>query len=749
MKRILCLLLVLTMVLSLFAGCSSAKLEETETAAVTETATVETTVPVVQEESPEIQLLLEQGWVPEDIQQELDETILWNEMLTMMENVIRLCDETVLQQWHSIVNPIDAPMERDDGMLAIYEAACVLGIGQYAWNNWEGINKHDSVQIKYSMGYSPRASVFSNAREFSPFENFPGQLAFWDYPTSARFFSIAQSSFANPDPYFEHVDEDTRYNDPLTRREAITATAKLIQAFDVMHSGGYAIPETNWDDPLLADAKSAREIILNSPTAITKSDELILGEKYTGTAYYVSNSGNDGNDGKSPEAAWATLNKVEKANLKYGDVVSFERGGTWYGHLRMKYGVTYSAYGEGAKPILTGSPQDAAQADKWMLYAETANGGKIWQYTEKMQDAGVILLNGGEVVARKAYPRWNGKEYTNSEGETYVVEEELADMMFFSALELRGSYAAVGARLDETGVTGPLYLRCDAGNPGDVYDRIEISVVCSATTTADKGWNAVDNLHFRCYSTSGMDCNNHSNIVYQNCEVDWCGGGVKMYQTSWYNRDDIMVQVSGGGMLLFGTDLTSKNNYIHDCESKGIAIAVDAPNGNPAWLNRFNILAEGNVVERCGTSVLMWLDSTVMDQPLKFEDIRFVGNYFVNAGYGWRQMNVRDLLDRRTQSFSAENVPATGKVLFENNLFYCGAGTLIRCYGDNLQNGAVMPTMRGNTYVQNKGQLLFTKQDAKSGYYSDTTLATSDQELMETCVREYMGDTTGEVVILE
>ena len=56
----------------------------------------------------------------------------------------------------------------------------------------------------------------------------------------------------------------------------------------------------------------------------------------------------------------------------------------------------------------------------------------------KNADAGVILLNGGEVVARKAYPRWNGKEYTNSEGETYVVEEELADLMYFSAVNLMG-----------------------------------------------------------------------------------------------------------------------------------------------------------------------------------------------------------------------------------------------------------------------------------------------------------------------
>lgn len=166
-------------------------------------------------------------------------------------------------------------------------------------------------------------------------------------------------------------------------------------------------------------------------------------------------------------------------------------------------------------------------------------------------------------------------------------------------------------------------------------------------------------------------------------------------------------------------------------------------------LDRFHILAEGNVVERCGSSVYMWVNNAVKDRPLKFEDVRFVGNYLVNGSCGWRQMNMRDLLDNSKQTVMCNNVLATGEVLFENNLFYRGIGPVIYCHGEDLQNGAVMPTMRGNTYVQDKGQMLFTKQDESFGNYSDTTLATSDQALMETCVRESMDDPTGEVIILE
>lgn len=744
MKRIFSLFLILTMVLSMFSGCSTGKTEEQKTAAVTETATEETAVPVVQEESPEIQFLLEQGWVPDSIKQNLDETIRWNEMLEMLENVICLCDEAAVEQWNSIVNTNEVPMERDDGMLAIYEAACLLGIGHKARYNQPATQAWLSANLKYSRGYSPDGEFFSNEQEIPPYEPYPGQEAASDYITGAKFFSMGQSSGANLEPFFAYADEEIRYDDPLTRREAITATAKLIQAYEDEQSGGYTIPETNWDDPLLAEAAAAREAILNSPTTIIKGDEQLLGQTYTGTAYYISPSGNDRSDGKTPETAWATLNKVEKTKLKYGDAVFFERGGTWYGSLKMQYGVTYSAYGEGVKPIITGFAQDAAMAEKWELYAETPDGGRIWKYAEPMMDAGVILLNGGEVVARKAYPLWNGQEYVHADGTAYVMERELADLEFIPVLDLRG--VQVRDNIEGDGRKGSLYLRCDAGNPGEVYDKIEISVVCAGTTTADKGWNAIDNLHFRGFSVSGMDCNNHSNIVYQNCETEWCGGAIKHYDQQ---DDKFSVLISGGGLLLFGHDVTGRNNYIHDCENKGIAVVINGSDGNPAWLNRTNILAEGNVVERCGSSAYMMIEFVARNVDWKFEDVRFINNYLVNGSYGWRNQNIRDLQDNSQQMVMINNVPETGEVLFGNNLFYRASGTLVHFYGENLKKEPVQLTFRDNTYVQDAGQILFAKLDGWGGYYPETTMATFDQTLMEKCVREYMGDTTGEVIILE
>lgn len=146
---------------------------------------------------------------------------------------------------------------------------------------------------------------------------------------------------------------------------------------------------------------------MNSPTEVS----------YTGTAYYVSNSGNDSNDGKSPETAWATVTHVNRAILNAGDAVFFERGGTWRATpVYTQEGVTYSAYGEGAKPRIISSPENGAGEEKWSLYHEGANGEKIWVFYWDMPECGALVLNGTK-AAQKILGFWDGSQYLNYDGD--------------------------------------------------------------------------------------------------------------------------------------------------------------------------------------------------------------------------------------------------------------------------------------------------------------------------------------------
>jgi len=78
--------------------------------------------------------------------------------------------------------------------------------------------------------------------------------------------------------------------------------------------------------------------------------------------YYVSAAGNDANSGLSTTAPWQTIKKVNSyfSSMAPGDSILFRKGDTFYGAIVVnKSGtstlpIVISAYGTGAKPIISG-----------------------------------------------------------------------------------------------------------------------------------------------------------------------------------------------------------------------------------------------------------------------------------------------------------------------------------------------------------------------------------------------------------
>ncbi|QJB38489.1 right-handed parallel beta-helix repeat-containing protein [Chitinophaga oryzae] len=85
------------------------------------------------------------------------------------------------------------------------------------------------------------------------------------------------------------------------------------------------------------------------------------GPVVTTTRYYVDTNGSDTSNGLSPATAWKTLSKVNSVTFKPGDSILFKRGGAWTGTLVIKSSgtadakITFSAYGSGDKPRITGN----------------------------------------------------------------------------------------------------------------------------------------------------------------------------------------------------------------------------------------------------------------------------------------------------------------------------------------------------------------------------------------------------------
>ncbi len=79
------------------------------------------------------------------------------------------------------------------------------------------------------------------------------------------------------------------------------------------------------------------------------------------TKYYFANKGNDNNSGNSPEQAWRSLERIQDIKLEPGDEIYFKCGDVFEGSLTLNTAgtgespVIISSYGEGGKPVLSGS----------------------------------------------------------------------------------------------------------------------------------------------------------------------------------------------------------------------------------------------------------------------------------------------------------------------------------------------------------------------------------------------------------
>ena len=89
--------------------------------------------------------------------------------------------------------------------------------------------------------------------------------------------------------------------------------------------------------------------------------------------------------------------------------------------MTTRSGITYSAYGEGEKPRIYGSPENGADASKWTLYHEdAATGMKIWTYANtNMVDVGELVFNDGDAYSYKEVPSYlDGKVVVRGKPDT-------------------------------------------------------------------------------------------------------------------------------------------------------------------------------------------------------------------------------------------------------------------------------------------------------------------------------------------
>lgn len=482
-------------------------------------------------------------------------------------------------------------------------------------------------------------------------------------------------------------------------------------------------------DEIVAKADERREAILSSPTEVT----------VTGTSYYVSAEGDDGNDGLTPETPWRTAAKVNEASLQPGDGVFFRRGDIWRMDMiaNNQEGVTYSAYGEGAKPAFYGSPENGSGADKWALLEGTKN---IWIYEKELPFCGSIVMNAGEVVATQHLSYWNGAEYTEyGTADIPVNVKSMKNLCFFSDIDLTkwqedtDHHNANGdLHVYNCLETGTLYLRSDEGNPGELYEDIQFSTGWGLTVG---GGCVVDNLCVQYVGNCGVmsDPGSSAGITVQNCEVGFMGD---VYIT--FEQDDCHGVGGGEGFGFNGYGSVCRNNYVHDGRDGCFTIELGWDSTIQDGQSKMGgLTATGNLFARSngGIGIINFLEE---DAPIEISDILIDDNYFVETGY----RNV--LFDGVEENVACIHVWFAGGwddlkgVTISNNVFFLAAPKLI-----NLLNiGDAELDFEGNTYVQGKYQRALTYAPT---YDSEQNVGAADENAFEAAVHDLLGDSTATV----
>lgn len=736
-KRIVSTLLAMVMFLSLLAcanGADQTSTTKNKGPAEIKTTTIPTTESVMVAPNSEVARAIQYGFVPAELQADYDERITFQEDCDILRAMLERFDSETLTKWDTFAEKAATSMrsmKRDDGMIAAYYAACLMGIGENINSEWLALNEKIGEKCWDELSWD--YPEFPMATEISPMQDNPGHTPGWDYITSSYFFALGQVSNVSNRSIFDYdlAENSMHSNLPLTREDAMKAAVRVYESvpgfrLDVAHE-----PD-ELDQAFLDQAGARRDSIVNSQTEIVQGSVNEQGKTYSGKAYYVSNSGNDANDGLAPERAWATLDRVNKENFAKGSAVFFERGGTWFGTLNARAQVTYSAYGTGTKPIFNGT-MDVSVKDSanWTLEWEGARGEKVWVFQQMLPQAGGLFFDGGKRYAERLLLSWDSanNRYVTDHGMQFDPKVHLThDLMFFSAPEMTGYRE--NDYLPNGKFTGPLYLRCDQGNPADAFASIEISLEGNG---AEVFGNQVtlDNLSFRHYAGCGIICNGDQfeGTLIQNCEIAYCGGFVSAH----YRQQEYeywQPTVTGGAIHICGQNQSAINNYIHDndCKCFIIVYQVDDSTKND------NILMRGNMIENSCTALYIgnFADYAKTDNPYVFRNITFTDNYVLDTGNCWGFEKQTKILGT-SGNLCAVDLGSTNNAnenfQISDNTFYLGKVGFV--YGHMSPDN--MPKFTDNKFVAAEYTLMAIWQGIRIPIYSDAIAA-------ENFIRDVLGD---------
>lgn len=703
MKRILSFIISLILILSL-AACGAPSDTQKTSGNLSEpsedTQEAQPEEPAVEIMDEEIRRAIAYGLVPEEIQGSYDKAITFHEYCEMLTNFIRTYDGDSMETWEKTVAlamQSDAEMLREDGILATAFAMEHIGKVEYEGNDWSFFDTVKASADRYDYGLTWDYPLFPEWDKIA-FEAYN-----YNYMQGGIILcAVDRSRVSGLAIYpYDFEEEGSHFKEKLSRKEAIGAVLRFAETED-LYANHIPLPEdidfSNSENRMAEITFLAEE---RKQNILAKNDSI----QCTETAYYISNSGNDNNDGTTPETAWATLDKVKSYPFQPGDGIYFERNGIWRGAVGyFENGITISAYGEGEKPRIYGSPENGADAGNWELYTE-ADGAKIWKYNGINSECAGIVLNDGENIAKRVYAWYDGTDSYDSADRSVSFDLKTAlseDLYFYCDIDFETQTLPYYPDSDSLSIQ--IYLRCDDGNPGELYNSIEFiskTVSPNVGTIVFQADGILDNICIMYNAGTAVSMTEFDNCTIQNCEFGWCGTRLEQFFVP--EEDEPGIWTDGNVIQLIGSNCTVQDNYIHDVDGGGIVLELggDISDRAPFIGNTFC----GNLIERCGDPI--YIRNNDDDEIAEaFGEMTVDDNYVIDTGYGWYE-NQPSYINpafynghsRNTLNFYGESVADGQSIRVTNNIF-CRSYYSLMYFSPTTD----IPSMEGNLYMQNYGK---------------------------------------------
>ena len=433
-------------------------------------------------------------------------------------------------------------------------------------------------------------------------------------------------------------------------------------------------------DEYLAKARDRIAEIRSTPSAVTPADI----EAQGGVCYYVSSiHGDDSNDGLTPETPWASPEamftyragpRLYLPKLKKGDAVFFERGSEFYpgryfnntiSTMNGIEGVTYGAYGDDSKPkpVFYGSFDFGGGTGNWKateweniyeidlrdcLPVETFNylpegerEAKRDHFISEAGDIGNIIFNGGQYKGVRVFPNVpedsEVREYPYDEWSPDHIADPFGEGKTTKRMYQQGNCAEYfisgGTTCLDPGDAlrnnlefmhdwsrGKVFLRCNWGDPKEVFDRIDLCRGCNIFFGSKV--KRIDNLCFLCSGYIAVDLG-EGGMDVTNCEAGYAGGSYSSVGTG----------IGGYGRCEY---MRVDNCYIHDVEDGPMGTQftadIEGVEMNNVILTNNVIATSQNLVELFSTKRVMGEDGLGKN---KIRNAVVRDNMALYLGYGY------------------------------------------------------------------------------------------------------------------